>query len=257
MVRKEYPNLTLSACRTIMSVVVEADESGLSYHDVAELAGIDYIQAAHQIEMLSSGRNENGGLGLLIRQQGISVKQRAVLLSPKGERFARTFAPVLKAEVSKGEIARQIGCGPLPAFKIATELLPGMALGTFTVLLSIALKQRAFGIGGSSAKTIADELEVSNLPRHLAILGDGLGDRSGFGLINMIENAKDRRIKLPELSAKGHRLVTEIASNVVGHAIETPRKVKPEVLYALESPDDMSAVSDEDYIPIKTDDDAL
>lgn len=49
----------------------------------------------------------------------------------------------------------------------------------------------------------------------------------------------------------------EIASTVVGHAIETPRKVKPEVLDALESPDDMSAVSDEDYIPIKTDDDAF
>lgn len=250
-VRKQYPNLTGSACRTLLSIVVESDQRELSYRDVAEVAGLEYIQAVHQIEMLSTGRNNKDGLGLLVRQEAKMSKFRAVTLSQRGEDFARTFAPRLEDGISSRDIATQIEYGPLPGFRVAVDNLPGIALGTLTVLLNIALKQKAFGIHGIPAKTIAEELELSNFPRHLAILGNGLGDRPGYGLINLIESAKDKRIKLPELSEEGHRVLTAIASEVVGSPVEKPRKVKPEVLDSLDSPDDMPSVSEDDYTPIK------
>lgn len=139
---------------------------------------------------------------------------------------------------------------------MATEILPGIALGTLTVLLNIALKQEAFGIHGKPAKTVAEELKLSNFPRHLAILGDGIGDRPGYGLINLVESAKDKRIKLPELSVKGHRFLTTLASEVVGHPIERPRKIKPKVLESLESPEDMSGVGENDFTQIETENDS-
>lgn len=252
-----YPNLTVSVCRTLLSIVAKDERNGLSYHDVADLAGLEYIQAVHQIDKLSPGRDGGTGLGLLdIKYIGTS-KRPNVVLSPKGESFARDFTPGLKKDFSSSDIAEQIAKGPLPGFRLTTEILPKIALSTFTILLNIAVNQRAFGIEGVGTKTISKELDVSNLPRHLAILGSGSGDRSGCGLINLIESVKDRRVKLPELTVEGHRVVSAISSEVIGRPIEKPWKIKPEVLETLDSPDDMSGVHEDDYIPIRNEDDPL
>lgn len=248
-VRKAYPSLTASACRTLLSVVVAPDDSGLSYGEIATLSGLEYIQAVQQIEMLSSGRSGKDGLGLLTRLSKAG-KVRFVTLSREGIEFARFFAPQFEDATSNDALASQIAKGPLPGFQCATRELPSMTLGTLAVLLQVALRQRSFGIEGVSSKTIADDLEISNFPRHLAILGDGLGERPGYGLIRLRDSAKDRRVKLPELTDEGHRVVTSIAAAVTGRAVDPPKRVKPEVLEALDSPNDMSNLEEDDYISI-------
>ncbi|MGO4910650.1 hypothetical protein ACEN2J_20460 [Pseudorhodobacter sp. W20_MBD10_FR17] len=221
----------------------------MSYDEIATLAELEYIQAVQQVEMLSSGRGGKDGLGLLTKQNKMS-KVRSVTLSKEGVEFARFFVTHLDEATSNEALASQIAQGPLPGFQCATRELPSITLGTLTVLLQVALRQRSFGIEGASAKTIADNLEISNFPRHLAILGDGLGERAGYGLIRLRDNAKDRRVKLPELTDEGHRVVTAIVAAVTGRAVDPPKRIKPEVLEALDSPDDMSNVEDDDYTSI-------
>lgn len=244
--RRAYPHVTVSACRTLLSVACGDEGEGLTYERVAQLAGLDYMQAAHHIELLSSGRRDKEGLQLLSRAKVGGGKVRCVRLTPKGEEFVRLFAPSQGAHPDFSRVTAELAKGPLPALRVAAEMLPKITLGSFTVLLHIGLKQREFGFDGLAAKVVADELGVSNLPRHVATLGRGKRGQEGYGLIDLIESPKDGRIKLPELTDEGHRVMHAVACAVLGREIDPPRKVKPEAFEQQDRPEDVRRIMDEE-----------
>jgi DNA-binding MarR family transcriptional regulator len=254
--RTQCPTLTLSALRTFLIVAEGGRATCISYDDIASRAGLDYIQAAHHIEQLSTGRAGHEGLELITRREEANRRYRTVNLTEKGSDLVRHFVPpeldVRSKEgstVQEAKLNEALRGGPLPAIHFAIDALPGIALGTFTVLLEIARNEARFGFEGMPAKTIAEQLGISNFPRHLSMLSDGLKGRDGFRLVECITSPEDRRIKLPRLTAKGHRVVSQIAALVCGEALIVPRRAKPEKAIELASADMISSLDDADFDP--------
>ena len=245
-VRRAYPSMTAAACRTLLSVACGDQGAGLTYESVARMNDLEYIQALHHIELLSSGRRGKAGLDLLIRIKGDVGNTRLVKLSEKGEALVRLFAPQSEASGSFETVIAYVAKGPLQAFRVVVENLPGITLGTLSVFLHVGLKQRDFGVLGVPAKVIAKQLGVPNFPRHIAALGPGLDGGRGYGVINLVENSDDRRIKLPEVTPEGHRILHTLASAVLGREIDRPRKRKDIVFKRLTRPEDAPPIQDDD-----------
>lgn len=254
-VRTQFPTLTLSPLRTFLTIA-EAGASSLSYDHIASKAGIDYMQAAHHIEYLSTGRAGHEGIELVTRREDADRRYRTVTITEKGRDLARRFvSPEIGLEfneepiVEAARLSEALRSGPLPAIHFATNALPGAALVTLTVLLEIARNEVRFGLEGLPAKTIAAQLGISNFPRHLSILSEGLKGRDGLGLVECITSPEDRRIKLPRPTAKGHRVVSQIAALVCGEALIVPRRAKLEKAIELASADMISSLDDADFDP--------
>lgn len=256
-IRHAHPSMTVGALRTLLTVAAWDPGGGLSYEDVARAADQEYIQALHHIELLSTGRRGHVGPELLIRREVEDSRSKLVTLSATGRTLARLFAYSDRDHPEFEHIAKEIKKGPLLALGEIHQRLPGISLGTLTVLLQVGIMQEEFGIYGVPAKRIAETLGISNMPRHLALLGDGVKKRGepqfetarraktapekrlGYRVIQFVTSVDDARVKLPEMTPKGHTVLTEVARALCGGNVEIARRIKPEVLEALESPDDM------------------
>lgn len=236
--------MTAAALRTLLSVASYDRGSGLSYEAVARVNDIEYIQALHHIELLSSGRRGKTGAELLVRIQGEIGNARRVRLSEKGEAIMRLFAPELAPEAGIEDVVSVVSRGPLSAFNVVARELPGITLGTLTVLLHIGLRQREFGFWGVPAKTIADSLGISNFSRHLAALGPRPGEEREYNVISMVPNQNDKRVMLPELNANGHRILSTIVAAVLMREFEQPRRLDPDALREMARPEDAPRIND-------------
>lgn len=252
--RAQFPSMTLSALRTFLTVAGWSAGSGIGYDEVAHRAGIDYVQAAHHLEQLSDGRAGQGGLGLTARREETDRRFRTVTITDLGAALARRFILPGSALVAEGAPQTQhatlrdaLQRGPLQATQFAADAMPGIALGTFTVLLEITRQEAKFAYEGRPAKEIAEQLGISNLAKHISILAQGLKGREGFGLVETVPHPVDRRIKLPRLTAQGHRIVSGIAARVCDADPLVPRRAKSEKVADLEGPDLIEGLNDDDF----------
>lgn len=226
----------------------------MSYSDVARAAGIDYIQAVHHLQILSDGRAGHTGIDVLSRREEADRRYRTVAVTDLGVEAAGRFVSEQfdlgalddpKAKAAKlGEALRR---GPLPAIQFAAEALPSLALGTFAVLLEITRREASFAYHGVPAKVISEHLGISNFAKHLSILGPGLKGRKGLGLIESVPHPDDRRIKLPRLTAEGHRFVSSVAARVCNEERIIPKRAKLEKVIELANPDQISGLDDADF----------
>lgn len=251
--------MTAGALRTLMVIAVCDNGEGLSYEDVAHETDQDYIQALHHIELLSTGRRNQNGPELLIRSRTENSRVKRVMLSEKGANALRVFALSARRHPDFARVSEELGQGPLQAIDEVVKYLPGISLGTLTVFLNVGLMQREFGFDGLPANKLAKKLHISNLPRHLAILGAGLKKRdgqkkrekpekrTGYDVIRLVVSEDDGRVKLPEVTGKGHEVLTAIASAVMGENAHSPKRAKATALTALESPDDIDNLDDVDF----------
>ena len=146
----------------------------------------------------------------------------------------------------------------LPALAIALQHLPGITLGTFAVLLKIAEDREKFAFGGQRVSEIARSLGISNLPRHLAVLGHAEADPADQGadqrrLVVLASNPQDARARCPRLTFAGIELLANIAAALCGGAPSEVRVPKDASLEAAGSPDEVSDfdASDYDVLPIE------
>ncbi|WP_274963784.1 hypothetical protein [Thioclava electrotropha] len=253
--RRQHPNITVATCYTFLSIVAGMTGDGITNEEIVDLTGLEYNQVAPQVEALSSGRWKKEGLGFLERRDVENCRSRKIFVTKAGEEFARIFARPAGADAPHGDMVKHLLRSPLPALRAVRSRFPTLRLGTLTVFLFLGARQREFGFNGTPAHALADELGIPNFPRHLAVLGEGPKGGKGLGLIELRVSREDRRVKLPEVTEKGHRFLTEIASAVVGKEIELPRKVEPQKLEDLDSPDDISGLDDEDFIWLPPDED--
>lgn len=244
----------MSALRTVFIVGAADNRKPLYYDDVAQATDLKYELAAHQIGQLAEGRAGQPGARLLCRVSVESSRLKTVQLSRLGYAVARRFVPVAEAEEMRlSEVDCQTGLtnflqgSTLPGLNIINDALPGVSLGTLSVLLYIATHQSDFGFEGTPAKQIAKDLGVPNLHRHLMLLMEGKEDWTARKLVAATPHKKNSRIILPELTDDGYRLISELAAAVVGETAIMPRRAKTPRLEELASPKDMKKLDDDDF----------
>lgn len=245
--------MTLAVLQTLLTVAATRQD-GLTYSEIARTTGLEYDPVVYQVAQLSEGRGGQPGLGLLLVRTQATSGNRLVGLTEAGWDLGRTFVDGARRQASLCQISSVLRDGPLPAVQIVCEAMPGISLGSFTVLLYVARLQKAFGYEGLASNSLAQELAISNLSRHLAILGDGLGQRSGYGVIRLVQRGSDKRIKLPELTDHGHQLVSSLAATVIGEDVIPPVRPRPVKLYDLRSPEDVRFLNADDFeaLPVRS-----
>lgn len=243
--RRSYPHVTVSVCRTVLAVACGDEGEGMTYETLARLAGLEYIQAAHHVQLLSSGNRDAGGLGLLSRTREGGGKARTVRLTPKGEDFVRLFARTTGTDPDFSKVVAEVAREAFPALQVAVERLSNITLCAFTVLLHIAAQQRWFGFDGAAAKVIAEQLGVSNFPRHIAALARRTQEE-GDDLITLVESSKDKRVKLPQMTPAGYRVVQAVMSALLGREAAPPKKFKREAAERLANSSDVPPIADDD-----------
>ena len=245
--------MTVGALRTLLVIAAFDKVEGLTYEEVARETGLKYIQALHHIELLSTGRSKQGGLGLVSRRDAAKGRITYSALSDLGKETVKLFAWVERDASHFEPVAVEIHTGVLPAITKALEFLPGISLGALATFLQVGLMQREIAFYGVSAKEIKERLNIANVSRHLSILGNGLKKRDakergekrpGYEVIEMIVSMEDSRVKLPELTDKGHKILFEIAKAVIGKEPTHPKRPKPELLENMESPDEIDDLDD-------------
>ena len=232
-----------------MLSVAAAGDQELPYDGIASLTGLDYNAAIYQVAQLADGRGGQPGLRLLALSPLDRSRKRGVSLAEDGWNLARIFVSDEEQQDGAG-IADAIRQGPLQAVQIASEEMPGISLGTLTVLLFVAQLQRSFGFDGLAARTLEGKLGISNLPRHLSALAEGSDGKPGYGVLSLLPHATDKRVKLPELTERGHQLVSRIAAAVIGENLVAPLRPRPEKLDALDDPGEIQWLGPEDYEPV-------
>ncbi len=254
--------MTVGVLRTLLVVAAWDTGDGLSYDYVANKGDQEYIQALHHIELLSTGRRGHVGPELLVRQEVKDSRAKRVTLSAKGRDLARHFAYSDRDHPDFAHIAHQLKHGPLAALRDITQRLPGVSLGSLTVFLQVGMVQKEFGFDGTPVKRFTETLDISNMPRHLGLLGDGLKKRvpakresssrvrtapeilPGYEVIKLVTSLDDGRIKLPEVTPKGHAILTALASALFDEQAEIAKRVKPEILKTIKSPEDIDDLDD-------------
>jgi len=235
--------------RTVLWVAASG-RPNVTYSDAAVSAGLHYNSAVYQIGQLGEGRGGQPGLGLVSLNPLDTFGRRSLLLAGKGAELIQSFL----SAADSGKLFEP-GCypvhGPIRALSLAAEKLPALSLGTLTVLLEVARLQQKFAYEGLAARSMNATLNISNLPRHLAILSDGSKGRSGHGLIKLLPHGSDARKKLPELTDKGHELLSQMAAGVVSEKVVAPKRPKPEVLIRLDSPRNIVDLDEDAFIEIE------
>ncbi len=219
---------------------VAAEGKPTSYDRLAELCGTDYKTAAIYAAVLSDGRGHQPGADLLCRIPGPDRRARALVLSQTGQEIAQLFCTVPATECSKLDALRTL---ILPALQMAMICAPNLNMTAFCVLLYITQHNERFAYYGDPATVIAQALGITNLPRNL----EKLSVENGVGLIELQKNPRDRRVRLPNLSARGLELMANIAAKMSN---QTPRPVarpKPESLAKAPKPEDVRDFTQEDY----------
>lgn len=249
--RREQPSLTVNGLRTLLHVAAAA--APLSYQDLAERLGHGYEQTAHQIAALADGRAGRAGLGLLQRRAGPQDRMRAVTCTDRGRALAGRFPFGRQGPLTDEEAAGQIHSRVLPALEAILQCNPGLTLGTLCVFLSIAGDPERFAYDGEPARVIAEELGLSNLPKHLSVLEHGIEGDARSRLVEFQVNEYDQRIRLPRLAPAGLALACAVVAALTGRPAAPPRLPRPEALDRLDSPQDIHLLDDEDFDDIQWD----
>ena len=248
--------MTVGALRTLLVIAAFDKGKGLTFDEVAHETGLKYVQAFQHIELLSTGRPKQPGLGLVSRHDAMEGRLTLSALSELGKETLRLFARSASDALSFEPVAEEIQISVLPAISKVVEILPGISLGTLVTFLQVGLMQNEIGIEGVGAKEIKEKMNIANVSRHLAILSDGLKKRHakergekrpGYEVIEMIVSKEDSRVKLPELTRKGHEVFFEIAKAAAGRELTPPKRPKPELLEKLDSPDEIIDLDDSDF----------
>lgn len=240
-----YPSMTVELLRVVLEIGASGKPS-LSYAETASLTGLPYNSTIYQIAQLSAGRGGQPGLGLITLSELDVDGKRSLALSEKGRSLVEAF--VYSTDMG---FERPAGAWPVTGAARALRFASDYSLGTLTVFLEVARLQGKFAFEGLATRSMARNLKINNLPRHLAILAEGRSDRPGRGLIRMIEHPDDDRKKLPEVSEAGHELLGKMISALLNETITTLRSPKPEALHRLDSPENIADLVDEDFWEIE------
>lgn len=253
-IRRFKPSMTVSQLQTILTVAASSEP--LRFLDVATAANLDYELAAHQIAHLAEGRRGGAGLKLLERLHGPDSRTKVVIASRSGKAVACRFALKQHREAALGlsedERTQRLGDhlqqSVLPGVQTIAKLAPGLSLGTVCVLLYIGLNQKRFGYEGKTFQRITKSLGISNVARHLTILGEGNDKLDGMGLIEFFQRSDDKRKKFPRPSRTGMGLLVNLASALLREPAAMIKQPRAEAVEALASPEDVETLSDEDYV---------
>lgn len=227
----------MAALRTLL--VIARSGVPVTYQNVVEQTGQDYVATAHQIAALADGRGKQPGLGLLQRLPGAHSRARRVQCTPAAMEHVAQFA-----EKPNGSVERV-----LHALTVILAHAPKLSLGTLCVYLYIASHQDKFAYKGQPAKIIATDLGLSNLPKHLKLLEFGTDRVSA--LVGFHIHDYDRRIRLPYLAKKGLMLHYDLVLALTGRPVPPPRMPQPQALDRLATPKDIDHLSDEDFDDIE------
>lgn len=138
----------------------------------------------------------------------------------------------------------------LPALRRIRHEAPSLSLSALCIVLYITENNDGFCYEGNPAKTIADALQLTNLPRLLVQLSDEPGDMSGLGLIALRKSAKDRRVTIPALSDAGAALMARLAADLRNKPPSPIRKPKAASLRNAASPAEVRTSFDDDDFDI-------
>lgn len=243
------PTLTLAGLQVLLTVAASAE--AMTYDQVAAAVGQGYKTTTIHAALLSDGRGSQPGLKLLKRVEGRNRKEKRLVLSRTGRAVAQIFVGHGSSEAAckwdQERASRQLKGRILPALSLAVSGAPNCNITTFAVFLFIVQHGERFGHYGEPASTIATALCISNLPRNLIRLSEGLPGSPGLGLIEIRRTRKDRRLALPALSANGLRLAVHIAAALLNQSPGPVRRAKEEKLKAAASPEDIKHFDDSDF----------
>ncbi len=120
---------------------------------------------------------------------------------------------------------------------------PNINMTAFCVLLYVTQHNERFAYYGDPAAIIAQALDITNLPRNL----EKLSIENGVGLLELQKNPRDRRVRLPNLSARGLELMANIAAKIRNQPPSPVSRPKPESLERAPSPENVRDFSQEDF----------
>lgn len=243
-VRAFKPTVSVSGLHAVLSVAASFPDA-VAYERFAMLTEQPYNSAAIQAAQLSEGRGKLTGLRLLRRVPGADRKQKLLLPSRTGRAVARVFCG--SHEVSDQDCAKYLLETIVPVFHMVRQQAPTLKLGTFCVLLAVAQNAERFGARGDPSGLIAEQLGLSNLPKHFEHLSSGSDKRPGLELVELQKHPHNRRITLPKLTGKGVQLVANIAAALQHKPPSAVRFPKEDKLREAPSPDDVKAFSDDDF----------
>lgn len=247
--RRARPTLSVNALRTVLTVAQAG--SAISYQELAKQLGHDAGATAHQVAALADGRSGRSGLELLERLPGDRASSRRVVCSADGAVLAGQFLfPTDEPLASPAAVAR-IRPRILPALETVLRRNPDLTLGSLCAFLYIAEHPEAFAYDGQPIKLITEAIGLHNLPKHLAVLEQGVDGDHQSRLIGFQVNDYDRRVRLPYLTGAGLALQCELIEVLTGQPIEPPRLPLPEALDGLNSPADVHLLGDDDFDDIQ------
>lgn len=241
------PTLTLAGLQAVLEVV--AQEQPVDYDEFSRLLGLDYAATTAQAGLLSDGRGNKTGLKLLKRVPGSNRQQKQLIPSRTGRAVASLFAAAPAGGLDDPSVER-LRQAVLPALRRIRHEAPGLSLSALCILLFITQNNDGFCYEGNPAKTIAEALQLTNLPRLLLQLSDEPSDMSGLGLIVLRKSAKDRRVTIPALSDAGASLIARLAADLRIKPPSPIRKPKAASLRNAASPAEVRTSFDDDDFDI-------
>ncbi len=227
----------------------------MNFREVTDAIGLEYGLGAQHIAQIAEGKGKKPGQRLLRRIPGHDNRSKLVVPSRTGDAVACCFAPSedrekaneLPEEERKLLLSDHLKRATIPATQVVASYLPVMSLGSFCVLLYVTNNLSKIAYEGQPTSELAEELGISNLPRHLMLLGPGNPKRKGLGLLGFEPNMKDLRVTLPNPSPTGLQLMMLTVSALLQRPAAELRMPKAEAIEALPSPEDIENLSDEDF----------
>ena len=245
--------MTLGQLETVLTVA--SLDNSLSLVELSEIMKLDYGAGAQHVAQIAEGKNKAKGQRLLRQIPGPTKRTKLVSISRTGKAVACRFAPSEEREIvgklpageRNAQLSEHLKKTTLPAVRTMTSFSPVMSLGSFCVLLYITTHQNKIAFEGPRVSDISEELGISNVPRHLTILGAGNLKRKGFGLVEFEQNSKVLRVTLPRPSQKCLDLMMPLASALLQRPAKQLRQPKAEAAQALPTPEDIKTLLDEDF----------
>jgi hypothetical protein len=210
--------MSVRALHSILTVAIASEP--LSYTALRLREDEPYNFIASSIALLSDGRGKQKGANLLLRVPGVDRRSKCVTASAKAEAHAIYLAsifgltnrhPRLSDDACFAQaVIDNIRVRILPALREILKVDPNMNITTLSVFLFICCNNQNFGHLKWPTKAIAEELNITNLPRNVSLLSSGLSREPGLELIALEPDPDDYRVMVPFPTEKGAELVASI-----------------------------------------------